>query len=148
MSEQNVMQRIIKYASKRGSTLFRNNIGETWIGKSRYFSKTEVITVNRGDVLIKHARRFHAGLCEGSGDTIGITPVEITPDMVGQVVGVFTNIEVKKDEKAAKAASKSKMTREVNQQKFVNFVRNNGGYAGFAGSEDQAEDIFKGGGIY
>jgi hypothetical protein len=33
-----------------------------------------------------------------SGDYVGITPVLITPDMVGAVIGVFTNIEMKESD--------------------------------------------------
>lgn len=35
------------------------------------------------------------GLLKGSADYVGWTPVEITPDMVGETVAVFTSIEIK-----------------------------------------------------
>lgn len=38
---------------------------------------------------------MRAGLCEGSSDLIGWTTVEITPEMVGRKVAVFTAVEVK-----------------------------------------------------
>jgi len=138
------MQRVIKHASKLGARLFRNNIGETWIGKSQYITKTDFVKVERGDVVIRKARRFHAGLADFSGDAVGFTPVIVTQEMVGQTLAVFTNAEVKKDEKAAKAAYNSKQKRETGQRKFIEFVVKMGGIAGFVGSEDDLDKLLSG----
>lgn len=133
------MRRIIKHLSKKGARLFRNNMGETWIGKSQYIRKTDFYKCEVGDVIIRKARRFHAGLAEGSSDLIGFTPVKITADMVGKEIAVFTAIETKASEKEAISASRSGQKREKQQQNFCNYVSLNGGLAGFAGSEEQSE---------
>jgi hypothetical protein len=65
--------------------LFRANSGMGWAGKS----------TRKGDFLIlKNPRPFH-GMPEGFPDLVGWTTVEITPDMVGQRLAVFTAEEVK-----------------------------------------------------
>lgn len=99
--------------------IFRNNVGTGWQGKS----------VRKGTVLIiENPRPLHAGLCEGSSDLIGWTTVEVTPDMVGRKVAVFTAVEVK--------TNKGRVSDE--QANFIQQVRNAGGIAGVARSEDEA----------
>lgn len=68
-----------------------------------------------------------------SSDFIGITPVVITPDMVGKTVGVFTAVEAKPAGFKVKAQYAPK-SREQAQENFCQFVRDNGGFAGFATS--------------
>ena len=88
MSEGDVQNRARLAASQRGlATLFRNNVGVGWAGKSTRLSN--------GDVLIKNPRPLRAGLCVGSGDTIGWRTVIITPEMVGRPVAVFVSAEFK-----------------------------------------------------
>ena len=82
-TEHDIQNKIVLSVQKAGSTMFRNNVG--------YAQKTDP---NTGK---SYWIRF--GLCEGSSDLIGITPVKITPGMIGKTVGVFTAIEVKKDVK-------------------------------------------------
>lgn len=65
--------------------MFRTNSGMAWAGKS----------VKKGDITaIKNARPFH-GMPEGWPDLTGWTEIEITPDMVGQKIAVFSVVEVK-----------------------------------------------------
>lgn len=65
--------------------MFRTNSGMGWTGKS----------VRKGDITaIKNARPFH-GMPEGWPDLTGWTEIEITPEMVGQKVAVFSVVEVK-----------------------------------------------------
>ena len=84
-SEATVMQLVRLEASRRGARVFRNNNGAA-VDKDgrhiRYGLGNESKQINQ---VIK------------SSDLIGITPVVITPDMVGKTVGVFTVIEVKKE---------------------------------------------------
>jgi hypothetical protein len=76
-------------------------------------------------------RRIKTGLCNGSSDIIGWTPVTVTEDMVGDTVAVFTAIEVKKPN-----------GRATDQQlNFIDNVRVDGGYAGIAKSTEDAEKI-------
>lgn len=87
MSETPLIDGILLAASARGWRLFRQNTGMGWVGK---------IAGRKGaNITLENARPLHAGLCVGSSDIIGIAPVVITPDMVGQTVGVFVAIEVK-----------------------------------------------------
>lgn len=66
--------------------LFRINSGMAWAGK--------VVRLKSGDIIIHDPRPLHAAP-EGWPDLCGWTEVEITPDMVGQRVAVFTGVEVK-----------------------------------------------------
>lgn len=54
----------------------------------------------------------------GSADILGITPVTITPDMVGKRIGVFTGIEVKTDDN----------DQQENQRNFQAAVEANNGF--------------------
>lgn len=107
-TEHDIQNKIVLSVQKAGSTMFRNNVG--------YAQKTDP---NTGK---SYWIRF--GLCEGSSDLIGITPVKITPGMIGKTVGVFTAIEVKKDVK--KSYDKHRMD---TQQRFIDFINRNGGFA-------------------
>lgn len=89
--------------------LFRNNTGMGWQG-TRLQSRP-------GTVLLSDPRPLHAGLCEGSSDLIGWTSVEVTPEMVGRNVAVFTAIEVKQPRKRPSPA----------QANFLQKVREAGG---------------------
>ena len=72
-SESAVTKRLLK-ALPKYVKLFRNNVG---------LFKTH------------DNRKIKTGLCNGSSDFIGWTVTEITEDMVGDHVAVFTAVEVK-----------------------------------------------------
>lgn len=112
-TEKDVERTLILHASQIGSTLFKNNVG--------------MYEDSRGNV-IKY------GLCNGSSDLIGWTPVTITEDMVGKRIAVFTAVEVKKNKNG-----KYKATEE--QKAFISAVLRNGGYAGVADCQKDLEDI-------
>ena len=63
-----------------------------------------------------------------SSDCIGITPVIITPEMVGRTFGVFTAVEFKKQGWRYNPNN----PREKAQQKYIDIVLETGGFAGFA----------------
>lgn len=87
MSEREITNPLLVQASLLGARLWRQNTGRGWVGR--------LISNAKGRVALADARPFHAGLCKGSSDVIGITPVTITADMVGQRVGLFTAFEIK-----------------------------------------------------
>lgn len=75
MTESDIQTQVRIRASELGLVLFRNNVGECTDSKT--------------------GRRVKFGLCTGSSDLIGWTPVTITPEHIGQTVAVFTAVEVK-----------------------------------------------------
>lgn len=87
VSEANLMREIQLAVSRTATRLFRNNVGKGWIGT--------VIQHSPHQVVIANPRRIEFGICTGSSDTIGWTPVMVTPEMVGATLAVFTAIEVK-----------------------------------------------------
>lgn len=107
--EKNLRNAIILQAGQDGIHLFNNPVGTAWTGK--YNSATQ-------SVIFPRAIKY--GLAVGSSDTIGITPVEITPDMVGSTIGVFTAVEVKLDKNGSYGETKE-------QKNFGKFVQRNGG---------------------
>jgi len=123
MSETAILKHIQVAISRAGARVFRNNVALAWAGSS-----VTKVGQDFGDVLIKNARPIHAGLCEGSSDLIGFTPIEVTPDMVGKRLAIFTAIEVK--------APRGHV--EDIQRNFIDTVRAAGGIAMIARSEDEA----------
>lgn len=81
------VKKIHLYASQF-ATLFRVNTGTGWVGD-------KVIKLDSGDVLIKNARPFKAGLHVGGGDLFGWKSVIVTEEMVGKKVAVVVNLECK-----------------------------------------------------
>ncbi|AUR84418.1 hypothetical protein NVP1055O_42 [Vibrio phage 1.055.O._10N.286.55.E9] len=69
-----------------------------------------------------------------SSDYIGVTKVVITQEMVGKTVGVITAIEVKPKGFNIFRLDFPKKSREAAQLNFLNFIREMGGFAGFATS--------------
>lgn len=132
MKESN-LTKLIMLGVSASATVFRNNVGMGWIGRSRRVSAPTVVKLNPGDVVIQDARPLHAGLCEGSSDVIGWTTREITPDMVGKKVAIFTAIEVKNPSGRASAE----------QLRFIERVRECGGIAGIARTPDEARNLIE-----
>lgn len=87
--------------------LFRSNSGMAWAGKA----------VKKGEIIIiKNARPFH-GMPEGFPDLCGWTEIEVTPEMVGRRVAVFTAVEVKT----------GKQTLRKEQRRFKEIIERMGG---------------------
>lgn len=70
----------------------------------------------------------------GGGDWIGCQPVVITPEMVGQTIGVFVSIEQKVGDDV----------RSDNQKKWHKWVKFRGGRSGIARTVQDALDIANG----
>lgn len=68
-----------------------------------------------------------------SSDLIGIWPVTVTPEMVGQTLGVFFAVEVKAPGWKFRQSDK----RAVAQQNFLTWVSRHGGVAMFATKETE-----------
>ena len=128
--ESNLLKKFLLEYSRLGSRLFRNNTGMGWTGLTNGISKKSItITINPGDMVIRKARPFHAGFPKGSADLIGWTKIQITPNMVGREVAVFTAVEAKTENVRA--------TKE--QTAFINTVNQAGGIAMIA---RKLQDIF------
>ena len=106
--------------------LFRANVGKAWQGDAK--------RLPNGDLLLKNPRPFSTGLPPGFSDLFGLVPVKITPDMVGQTVGVFVALEVK-----AERGSTSEQ-----QDRFLKAVNDNGGRAAVVRSPDDAVRVVTG----
>ena len=121
MKPENKIQNEIQHQCNSSSCkLWRNNIGVCFQApKHLRHQSTETV-------------RY--GLCNGSSDLIGYKVVDITPDMVGKQVAVFTAIEVKTLRGRASDL----------QDKFIQQVKQDGGLAGIARSVTEAKEIIGG----
>ncbi len=112
--EKNIINRVlIKFP-----TLFRNNTGKGWVGK--------IISHTNNIITILNPRPLTAGLCVGSSDLIGWTPITITKCMIGHKIAIFTACEIK--------TNNLKPTKE--QTNFINAIKKQGGIACVAYSEN------------
>jgi len=109
MKEQTCYNRLCAAHATQGR-IFRNNTGVAYQGQKGFAGITPVIL---------NPRQVTFGLCVGSSDLIGWTEIEITADMVGQKLAVFTAVEVKlKGKKPSKE-----------QKQFIKIVNDAGGIA-------------------
>jgi len=90
LKESDIQNQILIELSKQGTVAFRINAGSFWAG--------EIMSNKDNMLLLKNPRKVQ-GAPEGTSDIIGITSIEITTEMVGRRVGVFTAIEVKSPER-------------------------------------------------
>lgn len=96
-------------------------------------SSYQTVNVGPGDVVIRNARPFHAGLAIGSSDLIGFRATTITEEHLGQRFGRFVSIEVK--------TPKGRPTTE--QRAFLGTVSRFGGLAGIVRSVDDAARVLE-----
>jgi hypothetical protein len=130
MSEADLMRRLQKRATELGARLFRQNTGLAWVGKVE--RRVGMVRINPGDVVIRNARPFHAGVV-GMSDLGGWMPVEITKEMVGAKIAVYAQVEVKENARPTKE-----------QIAWIDAVGAAGGRAGFARSDDDLSRILSG----
>lgn len=138
MREGNVL-RASWLALGRISSLFRINTGQAWLSG---LGPRGVQRLADGSVVVHAARPVALGLGKpdgkplvGASDLQGWTSVEVTPELVGRRVAVFTGIEVKET---------SGGRQRDEQRNFVDQVRAAGGIAGFAASPEEALAIVSG----
>lgn len=113
MRESAVTSHVRLAAAQLNIPLWRNNCGGFYDENGRF---------------VRYGLGSEAKLA--SSDWIGIRPVLITPDMVGQVLGVFTAVEMKQEGWHYHPNDKH----ESEQKHFIDIVNANGGMAGFANS--------------
>lgn len=131
MNEKTLLSNIQVIASRMGARLFRNNVGTAWSGRVTRINKPTTVKLGAGDVVIRGARAIKFGLCVGSSDLIGWTPVTIQDDMVGKTIAVFTAVECK--------TGMVKTTKE--QLDFVQTVNRAGGKAGIVRKVSEALEV-------
>ncbi len=114
--------------SKTGSLpnvrMVRNNLGLAWVARGKP-ERTQ------GGVFLPGGVQYHFGLPPGSSDLIGIKKVHITPDMVGQDLGVLVSIEIK--------TPRGRVAE--NQNDWLKMVTDFGGIGGVARSVEDAYKI-------
>lgn len=119
VSELEVQQRLRVLAAQHGTPLLRNNSGACKDESGR------LIRFGLGNDSEKINKHFK------SSDLIGIWPLVVTPQMVGQTLGIFFAVEVKRP--GWKFSQNDE--RAVAQQKFGEWVQRHGGIFTFATSE-------------
>ena len=124
LSESAVSQRVTLAASRKGIRLFRNNVGACEDTTGRF--------IRYG--LANISKQMNSNV--KSADLIGITPVVITNQHLGMMLGVFTSIECKRG-----GWTYSGNGREKAQNNWANVVRSLGGIAHFANSEQVIDEI-------
>lgn len=127
-TESELQQQIQLEAPKHGSILERNNSGAFTDITGRN------IRFGLGNISAKHSDNMK------SSDLIGITTIIITPSMIGKKVGIFTAIEVKKEDwKSTKNLDK----RETAQKNYMDWILSKGGIAGFCNSLESFRELLK-----
>ncbi len=120
MNESDIQSLIRIAASEHGWRLFRNNVGVATSESGR--------PVRYG--LANDSKQLNTQI--KSSDLIGIRPVVITADMVGQTIGQFVSLEVKRSDWKYTGTD-----REQAQDAWIDLINRLGGYARFVtGVED------------
>lgn len=117
--------------------MFRLNTGRAWL--SNIGPKKGVQRLTDGSVKILAPRSIAIGLglvngdpVVGAADLIGRTTIEVTPEMVGKKIAVFTSLEAKRT---------SGGTVSEDQARWRKLTLDAGGIAGVFTSPEEAEAI-------
>src|SRR5512139_4117201 len=113
MIEAEVKARLTLAASKAGWRMWRNNVG--------VLPDARGIPIRFGLANVSKQVNSHIK----SGDLIGIRPVVITPDMVGQTIGQFVSLECKRPGWKFNPNDE----RDVAQKRWADLITSLGGYA-------------------
>lgn len=121
--------------SKIGARLFPMTIGKFWgpYHRGRRITKTETITLNPGDIVIRQGHMVSVGQA-GMSDLVGFVPRVITEADVGITISQYVAIEVKAGADRVRDG----------QPQFIAAVIKNGGRAGIARTAAEAIAICKG----
>jgi hypothetical protein len=117
-TEAGIQSRVRLEASKKGARLWRNNVGACYDQDGNF--------IRYG--LANDSKKMNDAI--KSSDLIGIRPVTITPEMVGQVIGQFLAREVKRG-----GWKFSGTKRELAQLAFIKLILTMGGDAAFCNNE-------------
>ena len=123
-SEASAQQKIVLETSKIGARMWRNNNGAAEDAKTGR-------SIRYG--LANDSKQMNAKI--KSSDLIGIRPLKITPAHVGDTIGVFTSIEVKKPGWKYKGTN-----RESAQFAWLLMVASFGGFAMFATGPEEVKN--------
>jgi hypothetical protein len=134
LKEHEIMNRIRIAISEYGK-YFRVNAGTGWTSNDihKIFIPGRY-PLGAGDIILKNARPFTSGVPAGYTDISGVTTITVTPEMVGQKIGVATFLEIK-------TPGKKPTPDQVN---FMGVMREAGCLVGVASSESEALKIVKG----
>lgn len=121
--------------SKLGARLFPMTVGKFWgpYHRGRRINKTETVTLQPGDVVIRGGHMVNVGFT-GLSDTLGGSPMTITSEDVGRTVMILTAVEVK--------AGKDQL--REGQPEFLAAIKKMGGRAGVARTPEDAISICNG----
>lgn len=114
--ESTVLAQVRRDTSRAGWRLWRNNVGAAYTAEGgfvRYGLANESAQMN---AVIK------------SSDLIGIRPVTVTAELVGQTIGQFAAVECK----APNWRRRPNDPREAAQERFLLLVQSLGGYGVFS----------------
>lgn len=138
MSRENINQRRTWLGLAQLSTLFRLNTGKAWMSS---LGPKGVHRLRDGSLQIEAPRPVAIGYAMTSGEPVvgasdlhGWTTIEITPDMVGRKVAVYTSLESKSD--TGRPTAK--------QRDWIDGVRRAGGIAGVVRSPADGIEIIDG----
>jgi len=86
---------------------------------------------NTGALVDQQGRFLRFGLCKGSSDLIGLRSLEVTPEMVGQLIAQFVALEIKTHCGVV----------SPEQRAFLQVVQELGGLAEVCRSVEQAQAV-------
>mgnify|MGYP002598598370 CR=1 FL=1 len=130
-NKEHALQNAIRNALAGRALIFRANVGKAYTSNDVMKVPRQMpVVMGPKDILLRNYRPFETGLPPGFSDLFGLVAVEITPDMVGQKVAIFTGLEVKDGARVSQL-----------QRNFINAVNDNGGRAGVVRSVEDAERL-------
>lgn len=124
-SEHDIQNNIrLSLSKNQRGVYWRANVGQAWTGN-------KVTRNGDGSITIHEPRPFQTGLPKGFPDIFGMTMQEIKPAHVGQVLPIYTGIEVKRPGKKPSPT----------QVKHLGLLAKRGAIAGVATSPEEAVEL-------